>query len=146
MAKFENLWRDITPRVMGPWPSFCHFTFLTLMTRCGINFIDVRLHFPYFRDQVWYKFHWSKTTYLSYWKPTKGHNSKSYGPLAPIPVYTIHQVIVHVYTSFQLSSFHSSWEICYENFQEWQNLKTYHGTELRVMGPWPPFCNYTSLP
>ena len=61
------------------------------------------------------------------WKPTKGHNSKSYGPLAPFRVYTIQQVIVYVYTNFQLSSFHSSWEI-YENFQEWQNLINYQGT------------------
>ena len=58
----------------------------------------------------------------------KGHNSKSYGPLAHIPVYTIHPDIVHVDKSFQLSSFHSSLEIYYENFQEWQNLKTYEGT------------------
>ena len=26
-------------------------------------------------------------------------------------------------------------EIRYENFQEWQNLKTYEGTELRSYGP-----------
>ena len=89
--------------------------------------------------QVWYKFHRSRTTnikvieqnaFLIFWKPTTGHNSKSYGSLAPILVYRIHPVIVHVYTNFQLSSFHSSWEICYENFQEWQNLKTYQGTKL----------------
>ena len=58
----------------------------------------------------------------------QGHNSKRYEPLAPILVYTIHPVIVYVYTNFQLSSFHSSWENCYENFQEWQNLETYQGT------------------
>ena len=33
-------------------------------------------------------------------KTYQGHNSKSYGPFAPIPVYTIHPVIVHVYTNF----------------------------------------------
>ena len=71
--------------------------------------------------------------HLNVLKPTKGHNSKSYKLLAPIPVYTIHPVIVHVYTNFQLSSFHSSWEICYENFQEWQNLKTHEGTELHEL-------------
>ena len=60
-----------------------------------------------------------------FWKPTKWLNSKSYGPLATILVYTIQPVIVHVDMNFQLSSFHSSWEICYENFQEWQNLKIY---------------------
>ena len=39
-----------------------------------------------------------------------------------------------------------SWEICYENFQEWQNLKTYQGDITpRVMGPWLPFCHYTFL-
>ena len=41
-------------------------------------------------------------------KPTKGPKSNSYAPLAPIPVYMIHPVIVHVYTNFQLSSFDSS--------------------------------------
>ena len=41
-------------------------------------------------------------------KPTKGHNYKSYRPLAPIQVHTIHPVIVQVYTNFKLSSFHSS--------------------------------------
>ena len=61
-------------------------------------------------------------------KPTKGHNSKSYGPFAPIPVYMIHPVIVHVYTNFQLSSFLRFWEIRYKKFQEYQNLKTYQGT------------------
>ena len=35
-------------------------------------------------------------------KPIKGHNSKSYGPLTPIPVHTIHPVIIHVY---KLSAF-----------------------------------------
>ena len=40
------------------------------------------LHLPYLRDQVWHKFHWCRTTNISYWKPTKGHNRKSYGPLA----------------------------------------------------------------
>ena len=36
MAKFENLPRDITPRVMGPWSLFCHYIFLSLETKCGI--------------------------------------------------------------------------------------------------------------
>ena len=93
--------------------------------------IHQAMHVPLFQSpQVWYKFHRSKTTnikwakrILIFWKPTKGHNSKSYGPLAPIPVHTIHPVIVHVDTSFQLPRFHSSLEICCENFQEWQNLK-----------------------
>ena len=135
MAKFENLWRDRTPL----WALGHH---------------SAPIHFPYLRDQVLYKFHRSRTTnikviewnaFLFFWKPTKGYNSKSYRPLAPIPVNTIQPVIVYVYTNFQLPSFHSSWQIWYENFQEWQNLKTYEGTELRVMGPWPPFCHYTFL-
>ena len=42
-------------------------------------------------------------SFLIFWKPTKGHNSNSYGPITPILVYTIHPVIVHVYTNFQLS-------------------------------------------
>ena len=66
--------------------------------------------------------------YFIFLKTYQGTNSKSYGPLAPIRVYTIQQVIVYVHTNFQLSSFHSSWEIWYEKFQEWQNLNTYQGT------------------
>ena len=87
---------------------------------------------------VWYKFHRRTTNikvieqnafYFFFWKPTKGHNSKNYGPFARIPVHTIYPVIVHVNTSFQFFSFHSFLEICYENVQEWQNLKkTYEGT------------------
>ena len=38
----------------------------------------------------------SKMHFDFFEKPTKGHNSKSYRPLAPIPVHTIHLVIVHV--------------------------------------------------
>ena len=41
MAKFENLWWNITARVMGPWPPFCHYTFLTSESKCGICFIEV---------------------------------------------------------------------------------------------------------
>ena len=40
-GKIENISRDITARVMGPWPPFCHYTFLTLETKCGIRFIEV---------------------------------------------------------------------------------------------------------
>ena len=161
---FENLPRNITPRVMDPWPLFWYTGYiqsLSMLIRAFsfLSFVILRnllrkfsrmakfenlwreitksygplaiilpLHLPYLRDQVWYKFHWSRITNISYWKPTKGHYFKSYGPLAPILVYTMHPVIVHVDTSFQLSSFHSSWEICYKNFQEWQNLKAYEGT------------------
>ena len=53
--------------------------------------------------------------------------------MAPILVYTMHPNTVHVDKSFQLYSFHSSLEICYENFQEWQNLKTYDGTQLQEL-------------
>ena len=128
MAKFENPWRDITPRVMGPWSPFCHYTFFTLETKFGISFSEVG---P--QTEITENLQRNATPRVMY-------------PLAPIPIYTIHPVIVHIYTNFQISSFHSSWEICYENFQEWQNLKTYEGTELqRVMGPWPTFCHYTSL-
>ena len=68
------------------------------------------------------------------------HYSKSYRPMAPIQLYTIHPVIVPLNTNFQLSSFHSSWEICYKKIQKWQNLKTYKGTELQdllVLGHQP---------
>ena len=124
MANFENIGRNITARIMGPWPPFCLYTSLTLETKCGISFIEV--------GPQTYKL-LSKILFF-FWKPTKGHNSKSYRPLAPIPVNTVHPVIVHVYTNFQLSSFHSSWEICYKSFQKMQNLKTYEGQELWALG------------
>ena len=92
------------------------------------------IHLPYFRDQVWYKFHRSRTinikvieqnAFYFFWKPTKGHNSKSYIPLAFWYTWYIQSL-----SMFTQTSFHSSWEICNENFQEWQNLKIYEGTEL----------------
>ena len=92
--------------------------FLTLETKCYISFIVVRPQTKKLLSRM----------HFNVWKPTKGHNSKTYGSLVPIAVHTIHPVIAHVYTNFQLSSFYSSREICYENFQEWQNLKTYEGT------------------
>ena len=86
------------------------------------------LHLPYLRDQVWCKFQWCRTTNISYWKPSNRQNSQELWTLGPYPVYAIHPVIVHTDISFQLSSFHSSLEIGYKNFQEWQNLKSYQGT------------------
>ena len=38
---FENLPRDITPRVMGPWPLFWDYTLLTSETKSSVNFIEV---------------------------------------------------------------------------------------------------------
>ena len=77
-------------------------------------------------------------------KPTKGHNSNSYGRLASILVHMKHTVIVDVYTRFQLSSFHSSLEICYENFQEWQNYwKPTKGYNSKSYGPLAPIPVYT---
>ena len=35
--------RDLTLRVMGPWPLFCDYTLLTLETKCSISFIEVEL-------------------------------------------------------------------------------------------------------
>ena len=76
------------------------------------------------RPQVWYKFHRNRTTSIIvseqnafFLKNLPRVITQSYGPLAPIPVHMKHPVIVIVDTSFQLSSFHSSLEICCENFQ-----------------------------
>ena len=41
VTEIGSLRRDITPSVMGPWPLFCHYTFLTLETKSGISFIKV---------------------------------------------------------------------------------------------------------
>ena len=43
------------------------------------------------------------------------------------PVYPMHQPIVHVWTKFQLNSFHSAWEISNQNFSFMVNWKTYQG-------------------
>ena len=40
-SKIKNLSRNTTPRVMGLWPPFCHYIFLTLETKCGIKLIEV---------------------------------------------------------------------------------------------------------
>ena len=71
------------------WPPFCHYIFVILETKCGISFIEVGPQTEVIEN-------------------LQRDITPSYGPLAPIPVYTIHPVIVHVYTNFQLSSFHSS--------------------------------------
>ena len=143
----QQLPRDITPRVKDPWPLFLYtryiqslsmfiWTFSFLAFLGSEKTVTKILRMAKFENLPRDIAPWGSEKSVrifkngKIWKqkPTKGHNSNSYGPLAPIPVYTIHPVIVHVYTNFQLSSFHSSWEICYENFQEWQNLKTYQGT------------------
>ena len=81
-----------------------------------------------------HKSYWAKCI-LIFWKPTKGLNSKSYLPLASIPVYMIHPVNVHVYTNFQLSSFRSYWELLlftplplFRYTQYIQSLSMYTGT------------------
>ena len=184
----QQLSRDITSRVMDPWPLFWYTLYIQslsmfIQTLSFLAFLGseksvtkifkngkiwkpskghnsmsygllatiLPIHLPYLETKCGISFievgpqTFKLLSILIFWKSTKGRNSKSYKPLAPIPVYTIHPVIVHVYTTFQLSHFHSSWEICYESFQEWQKLKTYQGTAPRVMGPWPPFCQYTFL-
>ena len=66
--------------------------------------------------------------FFFFWNPTKGHNSKSYGALVLIPVYTIHPVIVHVYTKFQLSSFHSSQSVTniFKYGKIWKSVKDHN--------------------
>ena len=60
-------------------------------------------------------------------KPITGFNSRSYGSLALIQVYTIHQPTVHVCSRFQLCNTYSSWEKCDKNFSLMSNYKTYQG-------------------
>ena len=54
---------------MGPWPLFYYHTSFSSGSKCGISFMDV--------DPETFKL------LKKMWKPNKGHNSKSYGPLAP---------------------------------------------------------------
>ena len=101
------------------------------------------LHFSYLRDQVWYKFHQSRTRDIKVIEQNAFYflfyffdiNSKNYESLVPIPVNTIHPVIVNVYTNFQLSSFHSSWEICYEIFKNGKIWKPTKGHNSKSNGP-----------
>ena len=99
------------------------------------------LHLPYLRNKVYHKFHPSRTTKIKFIK-------KKLWALDPYSGITIHPVIVHVYTNFQLSSFLRFWEICYENFQEWQNLKrkTYQDIIPKSYGPFAPIPVYTIHP
>ena len=54
---------------MGPWPLFYYHTSLSSGSKCGISFMDVGPETFKLLNKMW--------------KPNK-HNSKSYGPLAPI--------------------------------------------------------------
>ena len=94
------------------------------------------LHLSYLRDQVWYKVHRSRTTNIKVIEQNLPRDTtESYGPLVPIPINTIHPAIVHVYTNFQLSSFHGSWKICYENFQDCKIWKPMKGQNSKSYGP-----------
>ena len=70
--------------------------------------------------------------FIFFWKPTKGHNSKSYGLLAPFLIYTIHPVIVHVYMDFQLSICHSSVTKIFKIGKIWKPIK---GHNSKSYGP-----------
>ena len=76
------------------------------------------------------------------WKPTKGHNSKSYGPLTYILVYVykINPATVHVYKNFQLSSFLSPEKSVLKNFKNGKiGIPTKgHLFVLRFYGPVNP--------
>ena len=41
LNKCENLIRDVTPRIMGPWPLFYYNTSLFSGSKCDISFRDV---------------------------------------------------------------------------------------------------------
>ena len=104
------------------------------------------LHLPYLRYQVWYKFHRSRTANINvieqnvFFKPIKGHNSKCYEPLAPIPVSLSMFIQISSYLAF----------IVPENLlrqilgmAKFENLSK--NISPRVMSPWPPFFHYTFL-
>ena len=78
---FEHLPRDITPRVMDPWPLFQY----TLYSQSFSMFIQIFsfLVFIVPKKSVTKIFKTGKI-----WKPIKGHKSKSYGPWPPFCHYT----------------------------------------------------------
>ena len=68
---------------------------------------------------------------LIFWKPTKGQNSKSYGPLATIPVYTIHAVIVIIVMfkrTFSFLAFIVPEKSVTKTFKDCKKLRTIQGT------------------
>ena len=68
--KCEKVIRDITPRVLGPWPLFYYHTSFSSGTKCGISFMDVGPETFEVLNKMW--------------NSNQGHSSVSYGPLAPI--------------------------------------------------------------
>ena len=109
----KNLWRDITPRVISPWLPFCHYTFLTLETKCGISFTEVTEYVienlqrditPRAMDPwplFWYtQYIQPLSMFIQIWKTMKGHNSKNYGPLATILLLHLTYLIDQVWYKF----------------------------------------------
>ena len=70
----------------------------------------------------------------------------SYGPLALILVYTIHQSNLHVCTRFQFCYTHSSWEKCDKKFSLMEICKTYQGIHSKSYRPfaWFKYTLYNS--
>ena len=69
--------------------------------------------------------------HFNFLKTQQGTYLQGLWTLGPYSGIHDNSVIVHADMSVQLSSFHISLEIYYDNFQEWQNLKTYVGTYLQ---------------
>ena len=88
---------------MGPWPLFYFHTSFSSGSKCGISFMDV--------DPETFKL------VKKMGKPNKGHNSKSYGPLAPI-------LLPHLlfFRDHMWYKFHGSRTTNVENIQ--QNVKS----------------------
>ena len=89
-GKLYNLSRDVALRVIGPWPWFWKMIQQPTVHVCA-------------KFQLWsYMYNSSREicnenfSFMANCKFIMGFNSKSYGPLALILVYKIHQPTVHV--------------------------------------------------
>ena len=109
------------------------------------------LDFPYLRDQMWYKFHRDRTTNIKvieqnafqFFENLPRDITKSYGPLVPIRIYSIHQSLSMCIGIFSFLAFIVPELQKFSRMAKFKNQSS--NITPRVMGLWPPFYHYTFL-
>ena len=137
MAKFENLSKDISPRVMGPWPPFCHYTFLDLETKCDISVIEVGSQTLKLLSRTCLNF--LKTYYMTVRDITQGLMDP--WPLFLYSLYSLSfSMFIQIFSSLAFIVPEKS-VTKFLRMAKFENLSK--DISPRVMGLWPPFCHYT---
>ena len=118
MAKFETPMKGRNSKSYGPLATI------------------LPLHLSYLKDQVWYKFHWSRTTNISYLKPKKGDITPRV--MDPWPLFWYTQYIQSLSMFIQTISFlafivpEKSVTKVFENGKIWKPMK---GHNSKSYGP-----------